>query len=331
MARATLALRDEQTEQTLRLELAAARDAAKPLERRVNAARDAITASYVAQFGGTDQAAIPGPHLATFLRDAERNVRDAMDGQGRQAEQLIAYYAQRAAQLGHEHAVQVVEDADPLAAPTASGAAGATAVRAVDRGTRAALQLLTPALVSATGYTGVLAVVGAANRTVADVKAAARGAVNEEHNHAVHLAADRAGYGRVWVSERDGCVECLAYAGQVAWTGEQFPGGLTMDTRPPRNTAPLPDPPLHPNCRCQVMPHHEDDGQAFPEALKREARRSIAKGWRVESESEGVRLRAAESLLRRGADLPASVQDGAARSLARGKFPDRRVPRYTAP
>jgi len=76
-----------------------------------------------------------------------------------------------------------------------------------------------------------------------------------------------------------------------------------------------------------VIPYRETDGAAFPDALKRE----VAKGWRVESESEAVRLRAAESLLRRGADLPQSVQDQAERSLLRGSFPDRRVPKYEAP
>jgi len=329
--RLTLELADEQAEATIRLELEAARKSAGALERRVNAARREILASYVAAFGSTEEPARFGPELEGLLRGAEGSIRQAFDGQAGLASQLTDRYVREANQLGVDHAAAVLEDVDTLEVPDPEGPEAAGAGEAVTRGRDDALRLLSGPLVVAGGVAGLLAVVGRANRAVAEVKAATRTGVNRAHNRAVSEVASEARVGRVWIAERDGCVECLAYAGEVAYAGEEFPGGLTMDTKKPRNTRPLPSPPLHPNCRCSVIPYRETDGAAFPDALKREARRSVAKGWRVESESEAVRLRAAESLLRRGADLPQSVQDQAERSLSRGSFPDRRVPKYEAP
>ena len=359
--RPTLELADEQAEATIRLELEAARESAGALERRVNAARREILASYVAAFGSTEEPARFGPELEGLLRGAEGSIRQAFDGQAGLASQLTDRYVREAHQLGVDHAAAVLEDVNTLEVPDPEGLEAAAAGEAVTRGRDDALRLLSGPLVVAGGVAGLLAVVGRANRAVAEVKAATRTGVNRAHNLAVSEVASEASVGRVWIAERDvsltdptgvkrargvreadvsearvgvvwiaerdGCVECLAYAGEVAYAGEEFPGGLTMDTKKPRNTRPLPSPPLHPNCRCSVIPHRETDGAAFPDALKRE----VAKGWRVESESEAVRLRAAESLLRRGADLPQSVQDQAERSLLRGSFPDRRVPKYEAP
>jgi len=334
---------DAQAAATMRLELEAASEAAGDLEGRVNEARRAIVASYVATFGGEGEPATSGPELRAFLRTAEAAIIDALQDGGESAAVLIQRYAQRASQLGTEHAAEVVAEAGVLDAPEPRGSAGASATRAVDEARSAALRLLAPSTLLGAGFAGALAVVGAASKGVNGVRATARTAVNATRNEAVHEVAERHGYGRVWVAERDGCVHCLAYAGEVAYEGQEFPVGLTFGDKPlkqaPQSTrqgfqlkpaSTLPDPPLHPNCRCEVMPYKGTDGPTFPDALKREARRSIAKGWRVESESEAVRLRAAESLLKRGADLPQSVQDGASRALARGKFPTRRVPRGTA-
>jgi len=92
---------------------------------------------------------------------------------------------------------------------------------------------------------------------------------------------------------------------------------------------PLMRPPRHPSCRCQVCvwlgsaPGQPD----LPERLKHEAARSVLKGWSLPSESNTVRLKAAEKLLHRGGrGLPKSVQEEAARAVARGKFQSRTVP-----
>lgn len=61
---------------------------------------------------------------------------------------------------------------------------------------------------------------------------------------------------------------------------------------------------------------------SLPQALKREAARSVIKGWALESEPDSVRRDAANRLLQRGgAGLPKSVQARARRQVAsEGKF-----------
>jgi hypothetical protein len=76
-------------------------------------------------------------------------------------------------------------------------------------------------------------------------------------------------------------------------------------------------PPLHPNCRCHIEIGISPD---YAEALQREAKRSILKGFKMESESEKVRLEAAKRLLETETGMPKSVEKYAERSVKRGKF-----------
>lgn len=143
----------------------------------------------------------------------------------------------------------------------------------------------------------------------------------------VEAMANKLGAGRLWVGERDACVHCLAYFGEVALMGEPFPSGLTFGRKPLKQVGPVWNPGLHPHCRCRVvvwMPRYADGGVDYPAALKREARRSIARGWSLESESNSVRVDAAARLLARvaGSDvLPKSVEDYSARAVKTGVFP----------
>lgn len=137
----------------------------------------------------------------------------------------------------------------------------------------------------------------------------------------------------VWVAERDACVHCLAYAGEVINMHESFPVALTFGKKP---LTPWPDPqwlsgpPLHPNCRCRLsvwLGHAEGaPGPTLPEVLKREAQRSILKGWSMETESERVRIAAADRLLAKGVNAPKSVKNYARTAIKRGRFPSRTVP-----
>ena len=106
--------------------------------------------------------------------------------------------------------------------------------------------------------------------------------------------------------------------------GQPFPAGLTFD-RKPKTTRALPSPPLHPFCRCRLgtyRPEAERPGEVtLPDALQREARRSVALGFSLPSESETRRVEAAERLLREGAGLPKGVEAYAARAVDRGAFP----------
>ncbi len=110
----------------------------------------------------------------------------------------------------------------------------------------------------------------------------------------------------VWVPERNACIRCTKLAGLEGH-----------------------EPPLHPNCRCELMSVSKRGGKGVIEGLKREARRSIARGFSLSSESKTARLRATEELLRSGkANLPRSVLDYARRSiLNRDYAKGRDVPR----
>jgi hypothetical protein len=86
----------------------------------------------------------------------------------------------------------------------------------------------------------------------------------------------------------------------------------------------LDGPELHPHCRCRTTPWLGSapgyTGPDLPAVLKREAQRSILTGWRMATESERGRLDAAARLLRRGTDLPKSVQARARAAVKRGRF-----------
>lgn len=165
-------------------------------------------------------------------------------------------------------------------------------------------------------------------KVVTDAKSQVRWATNRAVNEGSTLYAEDQGMRRVWVAERDACLHCLAYSGQIAEPGAEFPLGLTFATkalRPPPDG--LPNPPLHPNCRCRVWPY--EGGPAVREAnvpnasiataLAREARRSVLKGISAFA-STPERLRAADRLLAAGAALPKTVQRRAARAVRDRKF-----------
>lgn len=127
----------------------------------------------------------------------------------------------------------------------------------------------------------------------------------------------------VWVAETDACVHCLAYSGQVVTAGDEFPSGLTYGKTPLAPRGQLVAPPLHPYCRC----HLEillDAGYA--EALRREADRSVLRGFSLESESMSTRVDAANRLLEKGVDAPKSVIAYSTKSVKAGKFTTRGRP-----
>jgi hypothetical protein len=123
----------------------------------------------------------------------------------------------------------------------------------------------------------------------------------------------------VWVAETNGCVHCLKYSGQVAEPGKQFPGGLTYGKKS-YHPDPLPHPPLHPHCRCFLEPLNDP---SFAEALRREANRSVLRGFSLVSESMAVRVDAARRLLDDGVDAPQSVKAYANDAVQRGYFTKR--------
>lgn len=122
----------------------------------------------------------------------------------------------------------------------------------------------------------------------------------------------------IWVPERDACVHCLAYAGK-ARSSKGFPGGLTYGDKP-LHIQMVENPPLHPNCRCElrIVSKTNKDVQL---GLIREAQRSIVRGFSLESEPQGLRLRATQRLLTKGVNLPESVKKYGQRSVNAGEYP----------
>lgn len=148
--------------------------------------------------------------------------------------------------------------------------------------------------------------------------------VNAAGNEGVARIAIEAGLPVVWESERDACVHCLAYAGEVSTDGT-FPTGLTFGKKPLKPAGKKLRAPLHPNCRCRLRVLR---AQSYADALKRESVRSILRGFALPGESEKVRLEAAERLAAKSPAAPASVVSYAKRAARAGAFPgDRRIPR----
>lgn len=141
---------------------------------------------------------------------------------------------------------------------------------------------------------------------------------------AEQVAAQAGAPGLVWVAERDACVHCLGLAGQVSTTGV-FDGTVTFGDKPLAWAGFSGLPPRHPHCRCRVVPWAgEDDLVAL--ALRREAQRSVVRGWSLPTESNAARLRAAERLLRQGTVLPRSVERYGRDAVRAGGFPRGRTP-----
>ena len=146
--------------------------------------------------------------------------------------------------------------------------------------------------------------------------------VNAAGNAGATALADAAGKSTVWVAEVNACVTCLAYSGIVAKPGKDFPAGLTYGKRS-TVAEPVRHPPAHPRCRCTIEVLNAPE---YAEALRREADRSVLRGFSLESESMGTRLDAAQRLVERGVDAPKTVIAYAKRAVKDGTFATRGRP-----
>jgi hypothetical protein len=186
-----------------------------------------------------------------------------------------------------------------------------------------ALFLLHPDRVSR--WSHMLAGLGAARAVLPAVRAHIAWVINTAVHQGLDSVVRATAPMRLWVSEADACVRCLAYTGRVVRADEPFPGGLSWDPRQRRaKAAGVDGPPLHAHCRCRAVPWSDawtTDGTPFPEALRREAERSIGYGLGRPSESRAVRLRAARELLRTVDDLLPAVEARARTALRTGRFP----------
>lgn len=135
----------------------------------------------------------------------------------------------------------------------------------------------------------------------------------------------------VWWTDRGACLVCLALSGQVADpnSGEGFDEfatfgkpGSAPDVWPPG--MPLMCPPRHPACRCRLRIISVENAM-LPAALRREAERTVARGW-SDSDSKVKRLSAADRLLARSV-LPKAVKERARADAEAGDFSRRHRPK----
>lgn len=249
---------------------------------------------------------------------------------------ILRQEARAALDLGAKHAGEqtglVVRGADLTLDPIAEQVIDSTPSAAIRHLLRAADHVA----VAQTSL-DVQTAVGQAQRAVGAVNTGSTYLTNHVANDAARQVAGQAGAKLLWIAERDACVICLALAGHIAdpMEGLGFDEFATYGPYPAPTVwppgMPLMRPPRHPHCRCQVCvwlgsaPGMPD----LPESLRREAARSILKGWSLPSESNRVRLEAARKLLAAGGrGLPKTVQERAAHDVARGKFESRTVPHH---
>ena len=146
--------------------------------------------------------------------------------------------------------------------------------------------------------------------------------VNQAGNAGSTALADAAGVPTVWVAETNACVTCLAYSGRVPTPGKKSPAGLPYGKRS-SVAEPVKYPPAHPHCRCTVEPLNAPE---YAAALRREADRSVLRGFSLESETMKTRIDAAARLVEKGVDAPKSVVAYARRAVKAGEFATRGRP-----
>jgi len=249
---------------------------------------------------------------------------------------LLQREAEHALEVGVQHAGQQIG----LMVDPASLVLDDIARALIDATPRAAAAHIARAgamLAQAGNGTDLQTAITEARRAVTAADTGARYLTNHVANDAVRQVAVRRGEQLLWIAERDACVVCLALAGHLADPNEGVGFDETATYGPYHAPEiwppgmPLMRPPRHPHCRCQVCIWlgSAPGRPSFPERLRHEAARSILKGWSRPSESNRVRLKAAQKLLAAGGrGLPKSVREEAAHAVARGSFRSRSIPHY---
>ncbi|MGW3821809.1 hypothetical protein ACWEAF_05740 [Streptomyces sp. NPDC005071] len=286
-------------------------------------------------FGSPDAEASNPSLLRRILTAVRAAIRRILQGVGIRAQQTMEDSLTDAVMLGARQGSQWLRQAagerhDPLPTRPSRGLRGATAriTAAVDERRDRSLAMLRPA--RARRWSAVASAIGTARGAVASIRTNVTWVVNQAVNEGLIAGIRAVGARKLWIAERDACVRCAAYAGHVVDVGDDFPGGLSFDPTQRGRGNDLPAPPLHPHCRCRVVAWKDswavEGVLSLPDSLRREARRSVARGWSLPSETNAARIRAARELLRTGAGLPKSVAEFAATAVRAGRFANRSVP-----
>lgn len=323
-------VQQEQTRQAVALEEQAIADADGGADAALAVAVTAALTGWVGAFGALTVTGT-GPALASYLTGVRQDVARATAGMEQRAPRAVEGVLGEAATMGARHAVGFAAHAAggrrrPLAvaAPEdAVDAARSLGVLVRDH-LRLSRTLLGEREVRRTGWRGVLAGIGAARQAVATVRRVGAWAVHRAINDGAAQAITSLGADGLWVAEPDACVACLAYSGRLADSAGRFPGGLSLDPRQARTSAPLIEgPPRHPHCRCRLVPWRPQwaprRGPALPDLLREQAWRSAATGRGRPTESRAARLRAARTLLATPG-VSAGVRHQARTAVAAGHF-----------
>lgn len=320
----------DHTDAVLGLEDQAASRALGGTDRAFEALIRSSLAAWTQTFGGPNRPALPGDLLHRILAAAQTGVRRILDSIADRAPGALADQLAPALALGVEQGAAFFRAASgrrrraprvPAVSRVLRDEARRIRDMVVERRDRA-LFLLHPDRVDR--WSHLLAGLGAARAVLPAVRAHAAWVINTAAHQGLDAVVQATAPLRVWVAEADACTVCLAYTGRVVKADEPFPGGLSWDPRQRRPRAPaIEGPPKHPHCRCRVVPWRDTwraDGTPFPEALRREAERSIGYGRGRPSEARAVRLRAARELLRTVDDLLPAVEAHARAAVRAGAF-----------
>lgn len=289
-----------------------------------------ILDAWTRAFGGPDQAALPGGVLRQILATAQTAVRRLLGDLADRAPGALTDGLGPALAMGVRQGTEFVRAAsgrrrsEPRV-PSVGRVLRAEARRLRDMVTERrdrALFLLHPDRVHR--WSQMVAGLGAAGAAVPAVRAHIAWVINTAVHEGLDAVVRATAPLRLWVSEADACVRCLAYTGRTVAVDDPFPGGLSWDPRQrAAGRAGVEGPPLHSHCRCRAVPWNEawtTEGVPFPLALQREAHRSIAYGRARPSESRAARLRAVRELLRVEPDLLPAVDARARTALRAGTF-----------
>lgn len=302
-------VQDEQAAEAAALEDQVAEEADGGAGARLAALLAVILAAWVAAFGALT-AAGTGVKLAGLLTRVRSDVDRASRGLDQRAQRTLETALDGAAQLGARHAAEFLtrasgrrHDIPDVTVPHDAARAAAGLADAVAEQLRLASRLLTPRMISGSGWRGVLTGLAAARRSVTLVRQTIAWTIHRAINDGAAQTADLYGARLLWISEPDACVICLAYAGHISTSDGRFPGGLSMDPASRSNrAAALAGPPAHVNCRCRAVPWMPDwdaGPGTLPDLLRDQAWRSTAAGQGRPSESRAARRRAAQALLAR--------------------------------
>lgn len=303
-------------------------------EKRFKAIDDAIgsaTSNWVKAFGSMSAEGTGAP-LTEMIRSALLASNGALKGLEGSVIGALSEAVGSAVTTAKEQGAAFVEGASGkaaskrVAAPAVSLAAERAAVKeAVADGLKESKSLLRKPVIERLGLRGILGGLRRARNALGRAKSTIANSVNENVTKTMRATAtaNKADF-EVWVAERDACVNCLKYAGQIVKKGEDWTGGQSWDPNQVDRNAKGVRPPLHPHCRCRPVPWNpawaKPGEVSLPEAISREAQRSVARGFSLASESNASRIRALKELLSGNPDLPKTVLERARRDLNRGEF-----------